>query len=85
MDWRYRMRPEMADYDDVFQVGQILKRVLVRCEQGQKEYGTYKPETETRDMYEETEQELLDAIVYLCFEIIRLRCVRERVKAIEQQ
>lgn len=39
---------------------------------GSEEYGQYDPATDTRNMYQEAKEELLDAIVYLGMEYMRL-------------
>ena len=67
------------DWDDVFEVGQILKKALSRCEQGQKCYGVFRPDEDTRDLLQEAEEELLDTVVYACFQILKLRRVREKL------
>lgn len=44
--------------------------------EGAKEHGELNIDTDTRDFLKEAEYELLDSIVYLAFQIVRLRRMR---------
>ena len=39
----------------------------------------FRPETDTRDLLQEAEEELLDTVVYAAFQIIKIRRVREKL------
>jgi hypothetical protein len=62
---------------DFLQVSTILHKALTRCEAGQEEYGEFNPLTDPRDLFEEMEEELLDSIVYHCFQIMKIREMRK--------
>ena len=55
------------DMDDIF------KKCLKRQKKGLVEYGEFDPENDTRCMYTEMEEELLDVINYAYFQILKLR------------
>ena len=48
---------------------------------GSEEYGEYDPKTDTRDMYREAQEEVLDAIVYMGMEYLRLEAMRIRISS----
>jgi hypothetical protein len=41
-------------------------------------YGNCDPATDPRDFWQETEEELLDAINYLCLQVLKLREMRKK-------
>lgn len=64
--------------DDVFQVAQILKRALARMDAGSKKYGVFDPSKDTRDLFREMEDELLDVMNYAAMQILKIRAIRNR-------
>ena len=51
----------------------IFKKCLDRQKKGLDEYGEFNPENDSRCMYSEMEEELLDFINYAYFQILKLR------------
>lgn len=51
---------------------QVFSKATDRMRAGAREYGEYNPATDARNMYREAKEELLDSIVYLGMEWIRL-------------
>jgi len=47
--------------------------------EGQKKYGVFDPATDTRDLFHEIEEELLDTINYACYQVLKVRAMRERL------
>ena len=58
---------------------QVFSKAVDRMREGAKEYGEYNPETDTRCMLSEAQEELLDAIVYLGMEYERLEKLKEKL------
>lgn len=54
----------------------VIMEALSRYDNGRRKYGPLSLDTDGRDFLRETEEELLDAINYLAFEIIRLRSLK---------
>lgn len=65
------MKPETGDIEAV------IKEALAKYETGRKAYGQLDLDTDSRDYVNESIEEMLDAINYLCFQIIRLRSKRD--------
>ncbi len=55
------------------QIEGVIKEALSRYTGARSKYGPLDLDTDARDFISEMEQELLDAINYLCFEVLRLR------------
>jgi len=70
--------------DDIFQIAQIQKRALARMDAGSKKYGKYDPSEDTRDLFQEMEDELLDAMNYLAMQVWKLRYLRDKTGSIPQ-
>lgn len=64
-------------------IEEILQEALRKFDRGAEKYGAYVPETETRDLLREAEEEVLDAINYLCMFLLRLRAVRGKIKEVK--
>jgi len=59
----------------------IYRDALQKYQRGAVKYGDYVPVTDNRDMLNETEEEILDAINYLAMFLMKIRAVRgESVK-----
>ena len=56
----------------------IFKKALARQKKGLEDYGEFDPKTDTRCMYEEMEDELLDVINYSYFQILKIRELKKR-------
>jgi hypothetical protein len=54
----------------------VFSKATTRMQRGAATYGEYDPATDTRDLYQEAQEELLDAMNYLAMEYLRL----ERLK-----
>lgn len=61
------------------EVRAIFEAAFARYKLGEARYGVWKKETDKRDLLDEAEQELLDAIVYNSFEISRLRHIKKQL------
>ena len=61
---------------DTFAVFQIQKKALARLEAGAKAYGVFDPTTDTRDLGEDIEEELLDVMNYAAMLILKVRTLR---------
>lgn len=77
----------MPGYRDPFsaRAEAIARRAILRADvHGMTHYGPAPaPLEETRDMYQEAIEELLDAIYYLTRQVARLEDQRERIAAAE--
>ena len=62
----------------------IYSEALERYTKGVDKYGVYNPVTDASDLIEETIQELLDSITYQCMEIIKLRKIAEKLRALSE-
>ena len=58
---------------DTTQIASILYAALDKYQAGAKKYGPYDPATDQRDMLQEAEDEILDAINYLAMLLVRVR------------
>lgn len=58
---------------DTTQIASILYAALDKYQAGAKKYGPYDPETDQRDMLQEAEEEILDAINYLAMLLVKIR------------
>ena len=56
----------------------VFAKATTRMQGGAKTYGEYQPATDQRDMYHEAQEEILDAIVYLGMEYLRLEEMRRK-------
>jgi hypothetical protein len=63
---------------DWARVIKVFAKATTRMQGGAKEYGEYDPATDERDMYHEAQEELLDAIVYLGMQYLKLDEMRRR-------
>ena len=63
---------------DVFQVFWIQRCALARMEEGAKKYGTFDAESDTRDLFQEMEDELLDLMNYAAMMAIQVRAMRAK-------
>ena len=64
------MRPQAHDIEAV------IKAALAKYEKGRLEHGQLDLSTDIRDFISEAIEEMLDAINYLTFQIIRLRSIK---------
>lgn len=69
---------ELKDTQEDIQ--KVINKALKRSTIGRRLFGAYKPKVDTRNMYEEAEQELLDCINYCVFQIIKLRSLNREVE-----
>ena len=53
----------------------IFEDALQKYRRGEAKYGPYDPTTDTRDMLQEAEEEILDAINYLAMFLMKLRAL----------
>lgn len=67
---------EMSEEDR--EIWNIFRDAYARYRRGEARYGVIKKETDPRNFFVESEQELLDSIVYDGFEIMRLRALDKR-------
>lgn len=51
----------------------VMTEAFDRIRAGEKAYGPFRPQTDGRDLFREAEEELLDAIAYCFFAILKLR------------
>lgn len=65
-------------------IGCILGTAFDRYNKGELVYGVFDPEKDPRDFLKETEEELLDVIVYAAFQITRLKEMAERIKTMTE-
>lgn len=54
----------------------VLREALEKYRRGEVKYGPFIPETETRDLLREAEEEILDGINYLAMFLVRIRALR---------
>jgi len=59
------------------QIEGVIKEALTRYEGARSVYGPLDLSTDSRDFLLEAEEELLDAINYMAFQILRLRRMRQ--------
>ena len=64
------MKPQTKDIEAV------IREALNRYGRGRLEHGQLDLSRDKRDFIHEAIEEMLDAINYLCFEIIRLRSIK---------
>ena len=64
--------------EDWAQLIGVFHAAIERAQEGQKSYGQYNPETDSRNMLDEAIEELLDCIVYCGLQIIKLRHLNAR-------
>ncbi len=50
----------------------VFSQATTKMQRGSAKYGEYDPATDTRDFYQEAQEELLDAINYLAMQYLRL-------------
>ncbi len=58
----------------------IIREALRRHREGEEKYGILDPATDTRDLFHEIEEELLDTINYAVYQILKIRTLRERLR-----
>ena len=56
----------------------IFDKCIKKMDEGIKEYGEYTPSSDNRCMYDESIDELLDAINYLAMQIKKIELMKER-------
>lgn len=56
---------------------EILSRCLYKMQEGTEKYGDYDPETDPRDMFHESMEELIDGINYLVMAIMKINKMKE--------
>lgn len=77
--WRLPQgKVEMKDKADS-EIQGILGEAFGRYRGGEKTYGVFDKCTDTRDFFNEAEEELLDMIVYAAFQIAKLRALKEKM------
>lgn len=54
----------------------IFSEALGKYRKGAAKYGTFNPVTDTRDLLNEAEAEILDAINYLAMFLMKIRAIR---------
>lgn len=57
----------------------VIRSALAKHREGQDKYGVFDPETDTRDIFVEIEEDLLDTINYACYQVLKIRSMRERI------
>lgn len=57
----------------------VLRDAFYKYREGEKKYGPLDRSTDPRNFLKEAEAELLDAIVYMAFEVLRLRDLDARL------
>lgn len=81
----YGRRVEPKSFDEELKdtqedIQKVINKALKRSTIGRRLFGAYKPKADTRNMYEEAEQELLDCINYCVFQIIKLRSLNREIE-----
>ena len=71
----------MAEQVDA-EVKGIFEEALRRYKTGEQTYGVFDKDNDPRDLLKEAEEEMLDVIVYMAFEIARARGLRSRLDSI---
>jgi len=56
----------------------VFAKATTRMQGGAKTYGEFRPATDPRDMYHEAQEEILDAIVYLGMQYLKLDEMRRK-------
>ena len=54
----------------------VFEAALLKYRQGEREHGVYDPATDQRDLMQEAEEEILDAINYLAMFLMRIKAIR---------
>jgi len=65
--------------DDVEEVQSVFMEAALRMRAGRLQYGEFNPERDTRDLFIQAEEELLDTINYLAMQILKIRATRKRL------
>lgn len=63
----------------------VFEAALLKYRQGEREHGVYDPATDRRDLLQEAEEEILDAINYLAMFLMRIRAIRGGKSQSEQK
>ena len=58
----------------------VITLAISRHKEGQEKYGVFDPATDTRDLFHEIEEELLDIINYACYQVLKIRAMREKLR-----
>lgn len=66
------MRPDSSD------IRAVIESALSKYNEGHKRYGQLDLSMDKRNFIDESIEELIDAINYLCFQIIRLRSINAK-------
>jgi len=61
-------------------MNQLFQECLEKYEKGVLRYGDYDPLTDRRNLFEEAQEKLLDAVNYLAMALIKIRATRENAK-----
>jgi len=56
----------------------VFAKATTRMQGGAKTYGEFRPATDQRDMYHEAQEEILDAIVYMGMQYLKLDEMRRK-------
>lgn len=57
----------------------VFGLAMVKYVKAERKYGDYDPATDPRDLLDEAEEELLDAINYLAMQVIKLREIKANI------
>lgn len=71
----------MAEQVDA-EVKGIFEEALRRYKKGEQTYGVFDKDNDPRDLLKEAEEEMLDVMVYMAFEIARARGLREKLDSV---
>lgn len=71
----------MAEQVDA-EVKGIFEEALRRYKKGEQTYGVFDKDNDPRDLLKEAEEEMLDVMVYMAFEIARARGLRSRLDSV---
>lgn len=74
----------MAEQVDA-EVKGIFEEAPRRYKKGEQTYGVFDKDNDPRDLLKEAEEEMLDVMVYMAFEIARARGLRSRLDSVHAQ
>lgn len=69
-----------AGEKDAKKVVRIIDQAFQRVAKGKDTYGAFNPRKDVRELLKEAEEECLDAIAYIAFEVLRLKALRREIK-----
>ena len=64
--------------NDVKRLQVVFDEAVSRAKLGHYRYGEFDPERDYRDLFKEAEEELLDALVYLGFMVMKINRIRKK-------